>query len=88
MQRFASVVISNNRRYSFYRLVPSRYLSVFGGDRRLGIRLRRTRGLMGREEGKIATPDPPKPGKSALGTRLAFSNNKKMVTILHRVTRA
>ena len=43
---------------------------------------------MGREEGKIATPDPPKPGKSALGTRLAFSNNKNMVTILHGVTRA
>ena len=82
MQRFASVVISNNRRYSFYRLVPSSYL------RRLGIGLRRTRGLMGREKGKIATPHPPKPGKSALGTRLAFSNDKKMVTILHGVTRA
>ena len=38
-----------------YRLVPSRYLSVFWGERRLGIRLRRTRGLVGREEGKIAT---------------------------------
>ena len=35
------------------RLVPSRCLSVFGGERRLGIRLRRARGLMGREEGKI-----------------------------------
>ena len=30
------------------------YLSVFLGERRLGIRLRRLRGLMGREEGKIA----------------------------------
>ena len=30
------------------------YLSVFWGERRLGIRLRRLRGLMGREEGKIA----------------------------------
>ena len=30
------------------------YLSVFWGERRLGIRLRRVRGLMGREEGKIA----------------------------------
>ena len=36
------------------RLVPSRYLSVFRGERRLGIRLRCTRGLMGREKGKIA----------------------------------
>ena len=26
----------------------------FGGDRRLGVRLRRARGLMGRDEGKIA----------------------------------
>ena len=30
------------------------YLSVFWGERRLGIRLRRLRGLLGREEGKIA----------------------------------
>ena len=37
------------------RLVPSRYLSVFWGERRLGMRLRRARGLMGREEGEIAT---------------------------------
>ena len=38
------------------RLVPSRYLIVFWDERRLGItRLRRARGLMGREEGKIAT---------------------------------
>ena len=29
------------------RLVPSRYLSVLGGERRLGIRLRRVQGLMG-----------------------------------------
>ena len=36
------------------RLVPSRYLSVFWGERRLGIRLRCARGLMGRDEGKIA----------------------------------
>ena len=36
------------------RLVPSRYLSVFWGERRLGIRLRRVWGLMGMEEGKIA----------------------------------
>ena len=35
------------------RLVTSRYLSVFWGERRLGIRLRRARGLMGREEGKM-----------------------------------
>ena len=35
-------------------LVPSRYLSVFWGERRLGIRLRIARGLMGRVEGKIA----------------------------------
>ena len=35
------------------RLVPSRYLSVFWDDRRLRIRLKRARGLMGREEGKI-----------------------------------
>ena len=34
-------------------LVPSRYLSVFWDDRRLRIRLKRARGLMGREEGKI-----------------------------------
>ena len=38
-----------------YRLVPSRYLIVFWDERRLGIRLRRARGVMGREEGKIAT---------------------------------
>ena len=38
---------------SWRRLVPSRYLSVFLDERRLGIRLRRARGLMGREEGKI-----------------------------------
>ena len=37
------------------RLLPSRYLSVFWGERRLGMRLRRARGLMGREEGEIAT---------------------------------
>ena len=37
------------------RLVPSRYLIVFWDERRLGIRLRRARGVMGREEGKIAT---------------------------------
>ena len=35
-----------------HRLVPSRYLSLFWDERRLGIRLRRARGLMGREEGK------------------------------------
>ena len=40
------------------RLVPSRYLSVFWGERRLGIRLRRARGLMGREEGEIASDNP------------------------------
>ena len=34
--------------------VPSRYLIVFWDERRLGIRLRRGRGVMGREEGKIA----------------------------------
>ena len=27
----------------------------FGGERRVGVRLRRARGLMGRDEGKIAT---------------------------------
>ena len=37
------------------RLVPSRYLIVFWDERRLGIRLRRAGGVMGREEGKIAT---------------------------------
>ena len=36
------------------RLVPSRYLIVFWDERRLEIRLRRARGLMGREERKIA----------------------------------
>ena len=35
------------------RIVPSRYLSIFWDERRLGIRLWRARGLMGREEGKI-----------------------------------
>ena len=35
------------------RLVPSRYLSVFWDERRLGIRLRCAQGLMGREEGRI-----------------------------------
>ena len=30
------------------------YLIVFGGEKRLGIRLRRVRGLMGREGGEIA----------------------------------
>ena len=38
----------------FGRLVPSRYLSVFWDERRLGIRFRRARGVTGREEGKIA----------------------------------
>ena len=38
---------------AWHRLVPSRYLSVFWGERRLEIRLRRARGLMGREEGQI-----------------------------------
>ena len=42
------------------RLVPSRYLSVFWDERRLGIRLRRAQGLMGREEGKIATHETPR----------------------------
>ena len=37
------------------RLVPSRYLSVFWDERRLGIRLRHALGVMGREEGKIAS---------------------------------
>ena len=35
-------------------LVPSRYLSVFWGETRLGIKLRIARGVMGRVEGKIA----------------------------------
>ena len=39
------------------RLVPSRYLSVLWGERRLGIRLTRARGLMEREE----TPRAPQP---------------------------
>ena len=46
------------KKYQFFsntRLVPCRYLSVFWDERRLGIRLRRARRLMGREEGKIAT---------------------------------
>ena len=37
------------------RLVPSRYLSVFWDERRLGIRLRRARGLMGREDPPYAS---------------------------------
>ena len=41
--------------YSYTRLVPSRYLIVFWDERRLGIKLRRARGVMGREEGKIVT---------------------------------
>ena len=41
--------------FIWHRLVPSRYLSVSWGERRLGIRLRCARGLIGREEGKIAT---------------------------------
>ena len=40
---------------SWLRLVPSRYLSVFWDERRLAIRLRRVRGLMGRKEGKTVT---------------------------------
>ena len=39
------------------KFVPSRYLSVFGGERRLGIRLRRAQDLMEREE----TPRAPQP---------------------------
>ena len=46
--------ISQTSTPQFPRLVPSRYLSVFGGERRLGIKLRRARGLMGREGRKIA----------------------------------
>ena len=42
----------NNLIWCKTRLVPSRYLSVFWGKRRLGIRLRCARGLMGRDEGK------------------------------------
>ena len=42
------------------RLVPSRYLSVFWDERRFGIRLRCAQGLMGREEGKIATHETPR----------------------------
>ena len=38
---------------SWLRVVPSRYLSIFWDERRLGIRLRRAGGLMGREEEKI-----------------------------------
>ena len=87
----AKVYVSGYFKQSKILLLQTRTQSLFKcfwGERRLGIGLRRTRGLMGREEGNIATPHPPKPGKSALGTRLAFSNSKKMVTILHRVTRA
>ena len=36
------------------RLVPSCYFSILWGERRLGIRLRCVRGLMEREEGKVA----------------------------------
>ena len=36
--------------YVCRRIVPSRYLSVFCGERRLGIRLRRAQSLMGREK--------------------------------------
>ena len=43
----------NNLIWCKTRLVPSRYLSVFWGERRLGIRLRRSWGLMGRDERKI-----------------------------------
>ena len=43
----------NNLIWCKTRLEPSRYLSVFWGERRLEIRLRRTWGLMGRDEGKI-----------------------------------
>ena len=46
--------ISQTSTPQFPRLVPSRYLNVFGGERGLGIKLRRVRGLMGREGGKIA----------------------------------
>ena len=42
-------------RMTALRLVRSCYLRVFGDERRLGIRLRRAGGLMGREEGKIAS---------------------------------
>ena len=40
---------------SYLRLVPSRYLSVFWDEIRLGIRLRRAQGVIGREEGNIAS---------------------------------
>ena len=43
------------RSHPYSRLVPSRFLTVFWDERRLGIRSRRARGVMGREEGKIAT---------------------------------
>ena len=42
------------RSHPYSRLVPSRFLIVSWDERRLGIRLRRARGVMGREEGKIA----------------------------------
>ena len=47
--------LNSASRMTALRLVPSRYLSVFWDDRRLGIRLRRARGLMEREEGKMAS---------------------------------
>ena len=43
--------LSRHKLYCKLRFVPSRYLTVFGGERRLGIRLRRERGLIGRDEG-------------------------------------
>ena len=51
--KFSNLCCSLSRHKLYYklRLVPSRYLTVFWGERRLGIRLRRERGLMGRDEG-------------------------------------
>ena len=44
-----ALFVLSTKQYSAPRLVPSRYLCVLGGERRLGVRLRRARGLMGRD---------------------------------------
>ena len=54
-------------------LVPSRYLSVFWGETRLGIKLRIARGLMGRVEGKIAPS-----GYSVKKASMIFKNSPNL----------
>ena len=65
------------RTADWVRLAPSRYLSVFLGERRLGIRLRRARGLMGRKGGKMFSSSLPMRPRTRLNLILNLLSPKK-----------